>query len=360
MGAAVTGAAWNGAVAGFALADGCVALARAEWDGAPQVTQGERGLEVQPAQAPPPPVIRQQVHGGACLTIAASPSGGFVSGGEDGMLTSSAADGLVGASTRLSGQWVDLVACGKAGWIAAAAGRQVYLDGPSAAVLDLPAVATALAFDPAGTRLAVAYYHGVTVWSADAAPQMLVTTGFPRSVAWSRDGAHVICGLQESVLQVWHLADATDVQTGGYSGQPRSLDVSADGRFVASSGGARVACWPLQPPVAGQGPVECGLPASRMPVCRVACHPSLPLVAAGYQNGAVLLCQPGAEQVLFARDARPGPESDPGAGAISALAWSDDGARLAMATKDGEIGVVNLPPRLFRHPVVTPSPRMAS
>jgi hypothetical protein len=127
---------------------------------------------------------------------------------------------------------------------------------------------------------------------------------------------------------------------GGYPGQPRSLAFSGDGRLLASSGGPRVVCWRFDPPGAGSQPLECGLPSSRLPVCQVAYHPAYPLIAAGYHNGAVLLCQPGSDDVLFVKNSA--------GGSVTALAWSADGTRLAMGTQGGQAGVVALPSLLFR------------
>lgn len=343
--APVTGVAWDGATAGFALGDGSLAMARAEWDGAPRLGPREGGgLELSPGTAPRPPVGRQRVHDGACLSLAADPQGGFLSGGDDGVAAHTGADGEVREMGRYPGRWVDLVAASPAGWRAWATGRQVHLSGPETAELTAPGSVTALAFDPAGTRLAVAHYHGVTLWQADAprSPRVLPTPGCPRSIAWSPDGEYVICGLQENALHGWRLADGGDIEMGGYPGQPRSLAFSADGRFLASSGAPRVVCWAFNPPGAGGQPLECGMPSSRLPVCMVACHPSFPLIAAGYGNGAVLLCQPGQDDVLFAKGSS--------GGSITALAWSADGARLAVGTEGGEAGVVALPGALFRFP----------
>lgn len=82
------------------------------------------------------------------------------------------------------------------------------------------------------------------------------------------------------------------------------------------------------------------MPSSRLPVCMVACHPTQTLIAAGYHNGAVLLCQPGHDEILFAKGSS--------GGSVTGLAWSADGLRLAIGTEGGEAGVVALPPILFR------------
>ncbi len=339
--APVVGIGWDGDLAGFALGDGTIAMARAEWTGAPSFGPGETGgLVLTPATHRAPPVARQGVHQGACLSLAVDPNGGFLSGGDDGALRHTSQEGVVTDLVKSGDRWVDLVAASPAGWRAWTVGRGLHLSGPRTDSLTLPGSATALAFDAAGTRLAAAHYHGVTVWQADGAPFVLKTPGCPRSVAWSPDGAYLICGLQENALHGWRLSDGGDIEMGGFSGQPRSLAFSADGAFLASSGSPRVVCWRFDPPSAGSQPVECGLPSSKLPVCQVACHPHQRLVAAGYHNGAVLLCQPGREDVLFAKGSS--------GGSVSALAWSGDGLRLAVGTEGGEIGIVALPPALFR------------
>jgi WD40 repeat protein len=341
----VVGVAWDGALAGFGLGDGSVAMGRAEWDGAPQLSPSEGGTKLTPATGAPPPMARRRVHQGACLSVTALPGGGFLTGGDDGALVRTAEDGETAELARYPGQWVDPVVAGNAGWNAAAVGRRVHLSGRGADSLDLPASVTALAFDAAGTRLAIAHYHGVTLWAPDAPLRVLQTPGCPLSLAWSPDGAYVICGLQENALHGWRLSDGGDIEMAGYPGQPRSLAFSGDGRFLASSGGPRVVCWRFDPPGAGSQPVECGLPSSRLPVCQVACHPTYPLIAAGYHNGAVLLCQPGSDDVLFVKGSA--------GGSVTALAWSADGMRLAMGTQGGQVAVVALPSLLFRF---TPPP----
>jgi WD40 repeat protein len=341
MGAPVVGAVWDGDVAGFGLGDGTLAVARGDWPGAPKLGPREGGgSELVPASQSPPPVSRQSVHEGACLSLATDPAGGFLTGGDDGALQRTTRDGDTVVIAHYRDHWVDLVASSAAGWRACSIGRKVHLSGPGSQTIDLPATATAMAFDTAGRRLAVAYYHGVTVWQADAPPVVLTTQGCPRSVAWSPDGSYLICGLQENALHGWRMSDAGDIEMGGYPGQPRSLAFSADGSFLASSGSPRVVCWQFDPPSAGSQPRECGLPSSRLPVCQVACHPTHPLIAAGYHNGAVLLCQPGRDDVLFAKGSS--------GGSVSALAWSACGQRLAMGTQGGEICVVSLPAALFR------------
>jgi hypothetical protein len=89
-----------------------------------------------------------------------------------------------------------------------------------------------------------------------------------------------------------------------------------------------------------------------MPVTRVACHPWLPLIAAGNHNGAVLLCSPAAgESVLLRQPMREQP------GEITALSWSADGQKLAFGSQGGAYGWVGLPQSMLaRPPVAMQSP----
>jgi hypothetical protein len=107
---------------------------------------------------------------------------------------------------------------------------------------------------------------------------------------------------------------------------------------LVTSGGPRAVCWRFDPPGGDAQPRECGI-AGKTPVTEVACHPTHPLIAVGYHNGAVLLCQPGGSDVLFVKGADGSP--------VSAMAWSPDGGRLAMGTEAGGIGLVSLPEALF-------------
>jgi hypothetical protein len=69
-------------------------------------------------------------------------------------------------------------------------------------------------------------------------------------------------------------------------------------------------------------------------VVAVACHPSAEIVAAGFEDGMVMLAriEDGAEILV-----RP-----PGKGAVTGLAWNFDGTRLAYGTEDGAAGIADL------------------
>ena len=339
MEAPVAGLAWDaaGAIVGFALGDGTLALAHAAWVGGPRVQPRDGGgIELIPAVEAPRPVTRVRVHS-KCLSIAADPAGGFLTGGDDGVLTATSADGVTAQLGRHTGGWADPVAAAP-GLRACAVNRRVHITGDNAAEIELPSSVAAMAFDPAGRMLAIAHHGGLTVWSAEnGQTRSLPRQGSHRAVAWSPDGRHVVSGTQEGALHGWRIVDGAAVAFGAGPGQPRSLSFGTGGRLLAAGGGPRPLCWRFDPP--GGEPAECGI-ASAAPVGMVACHPAQGLIAAGYANGAVLLCQPGSDEVLFVRGS--------GGGPVSGLAWSADGGALAIGAQDGEIAIVSLPPALFR------------
>ncbi|HKR45753.1 MAG TPA: WD40 repeat domain-containing protein [Paraburkholderia sp.] len=343
VGAPVVEIVWDtsGQCAGFALGDGTLALATGVWEHGPRLKPREGGgVEFVQAQEPPAPLARFSVHAGTCLALAADPAGGFLSGGDDGRLVHLHLDGASELVAQEAGAWIDRVAASPVGGRAYASGRKVHWLGPKPACLMLPGSATSLAFDPAGTRLAMSYPGGAMLWAVDTLrDRQLVWPGYHRNVAWSPDGRYLVSGMEENALHVWRLPDGADIEMGGYPGQPRSLSFSADGRFLATSGGMRAVCWRFDPPRANDDPCESGI-AGQTPVSRVACHPVHPLIAVGYHGGAVLLCQPGSSDILLIKG--------PGNSALSAMAWSPDGRRLALGTEAGELALVFLPDELFR------------
>ncbi len=83
----------------------------------------------------------------------------------------------------------------------------------------------------------------------------------------------------------------------------------------------------------GKAPRECGVRESR--VTRVAFHPRALVVAIGYADGFILLCRlADAAEILVRRS---------GGGAVSALGWSANGARLIFGLEGGDAGLLDLP-----------------
>ncbi|QDF96385.1 hypothetical protein CJ010_07445 [Azoarcus sp. DD4] len=328
--APVVAVAWarRGGRAAFAFGDGTVAFGGPFVVRAGQPPRGPRELNRIPA------------HDGACLALAADGEGGFLSAGDDGRLLGIVPPAAPVELANQPGEWLDHVAVGARGIHACASGRRLWIRGPDFEdVLTLASGVTALAFDPAGRTLAIAGHGGVELWSAaDRSRRRLEAPGYHRALAWSPDGRFLASGLQENAVCCWRLGDGRRFVFDGYPGQPRALSFAARGHTLATSGGPRVVAWDLDRPRPADSRIEFGYPG-RVPVSAVAWHPGRGMVAAGYHNGAVLLCRPGSDQHLFVQGS--------GSGPVTALAWAADGSGLALGTQQGELAMVAIPPEIL-------------
>jgi WD40 repeat protein len=141
--------------------------------------------------------------------------------------------------------------------------------------------------------------------------------------------------MQENALHGWRLADGRNMRMTGYPSKTRSLSWSHDGHWLATSGAEACVVWPFKDkdgPM-GKPPRECGVRPHR--ITQVAFHPRALVVAIGYADGLVLLCRLGDSAEILVRDAD--------GGAVSALAWDKQGARLAIGTEAGAAGLLTLP-----------------
>ncbi len=280
---------------------------------------------------------RVATHGGGIL-CAACDGKRIVTGGDDGKVMATDAAGsaqmLAGDAKR---RWIDRVALGPDGAVAWSAGKTAYVKtAKGEKSLDVPSSAGGLAFAPKGFRLAVAHYGGVSLWfpNASAPPEVLDWKGSHLGVTISPDGRFLVTTMQEPMLHGWRIADRLHMRMAGYATKVRSLDWSADGRWLASGGSEQLILWPFQTKDGPMGKTPRMLAPTQSRVAVVACHPRQEVVAVGFEDGLVLLVriEDGAE--IAARHPGPGP--------VSALAWDPAGGKLAFGTEDGEAGVVSL------------------
>jgi WD40 repeat protein len=233
-------------------------------------------------------------------------------------------------------RWVDHVAIAPDGAVAWSAGKQAFARAAKGLErsLDVPSTVGGLDFTPKGYRLAVAHYNGVTLWfpNAEAEPERLEWKGSHVGASVSPDGRFVLCAMQEPTLHGWRLADRKDMRMSGYPARVRSMAWTADGRWLATSGADQLILWPFQGKDGPMGKQPRMLAPYEHRVAVVACHPRQEVVAAGYEDGMVLLVriEDGAE--ILARK--------PGAAPVTALAW--DMTCLAFGTEDGAAAVVDL------------------
>ena len=309
---------------GFALADGTLRLLRPD-DAAESVA----------------------AHDGTLLCAIPDIGGGVLSGGDDGRLVATAPDGTVQEVARFGSKWVEHLAAhpgakGKGAWRAAGVGKDVHLlpaDGGAARALSHPSTVMGIATESRGKRLGVAHYNGASLWWTASAGERraLNWKGSHTGVVLSPDASHLVTAMQENALHGWRLADNADMRMSGYPAKTRSMGFSPSGRWLATGGAESVVLWPFF----GGGPMG-KAPAELMggdeALCTmVACHPQQEVVAAGWNDGLVAMAEIASQRTV--------PIAAPGRGAVSALAWSADGSRLAFGTETGFCAVIDLSKR---------------
>jgi WD40 repeat protein len=279
-------------------------------------------------------------HGGAILSSAADGKR-VVTGGDDGKVVATDAKG---ASTTLATdgkrRWIDQLALGPDGAVAWSAGKTAFVQQRKEKELrqfEAPSTVGGLAFLPKGFRLAIAHYNGASLWfpnAAQAEPQKLEWKGSHLGVTVSPDGRFLVTSMQEAMLHGWRLPDGQHMRMSGYSSRVTSFGWTTGGRFLATSGATQVILWPFHTKDGPMGKQPRLLAPSEHRVAVVACHPKQEIVAAGYEDGMVLLVrmEDGAE-ILAKR---------PGDAPVTALNWSAEGLFLAFGTENGEAGILDL------------------
>ena len=285
------------------------------------------------------------VHDGAILSLAADTNaGGFLTGGDDGAVRRINARGEVSdVGTFGAMKWVEHVASyalekGK-GLIAASVGKVVHLldeTGRKLKEWTHPSSVTGLAFDAKGKRVAASHYNGATMWFVAAktdSPRKLEWKGSHTAIAIHPEGEAVVTAMQENALHGWRLSDNQHMRMSGYPAKTEALSFTRNGKWLASSGADAMVLWPFfgGGPM-GKAPME--LAGGDGVICQqVACHPKEELVAGGFSDGLVVIADIGSSRII--------PVAPPDHGPVTALAWSPDGARLAVGTETGFAAVID-------------------
>jgi WD40 repeat protein len=278
------------------------------------------------------------LHAGGIL-CAASDGARIVTGGDDGKVV--ALDDR-GATAVLASdpkrRWIDNVALHSDGAIAWSAGKTAFLRGGKnqQKSLDVPSTVGGLAFAPKGLRLAIAHYNGVTMWFPNMAaePEFLGWAGSHLSVTFSPDNKFLVTAMHEPALHGWRLADSRHMRMTGYPSRVRSMSWSVGGKALATSGADAVIVWPFAGKDGPMGKQPAMLAPLKARVSGVACHPRQDILAAGYDDGTILMVRmnDGAE-ILVRRN---------GGAPVKALGWNGAGSWLAFAAEDGEAGLLAL------------------
>lgn len=278
-----------------------------------------------------------RVHGGTILCMA-SDGRRVLTGGDDGRVVATTADGASETLAEHKLRWIDQVACGADGAYAYSQGKTVHFRPAKGEEKrqDFPSTVGGLAFAPKGTRLAVAHYGGASLWfpNASAKPEFLAWKGSHRGVLFHPEGRFLVTTMQEPALHGWKLPEGTHMRMSGYPARVRSMAFTAGGRHLATSGSTEAILWPF---IAKDGPMgkqPTMLAPRDVRVSAVAAHPKDEVLLVGYEDGMTLLVRisDGAEILVRA----------PGSGAVSALGWRADGGAIAIGTESGAGGFMTL------------------
>lgn len=312
----------DGTTVAFALGDGQVRLLPAD------VTAAA------PEAAAP-------LHKGVVLSLVGDPAGdGFVSGGDDGRVLRIAADGTATELLAQKGKWIEHLVAHKTGAVAASGGKSMFLfrDGEVREFGPHPSTVAGLDFSKDGSRVACAHYGGITVWSLSKdvtlPPRRFAWQGSHVALRWSTDGKFIATGTQENDIHVWRVAQATDMRMQGYPAKVKSLSWTADARFLYTSSQPVFTAWPFSGKgPEGKPPLQFGDEGAGL-MTVVAAHPSAEFVAGGFDSGELQLGDIRTKRSVVLKMAD--------GSAITCLAWSPDGFRLAVGNDRGDLLTIDL------------------
>lgn len=281
---------------------------------------------------------RLKLHDGGILSSAAD-GRRLMTGGDDGHVIVSDQAGAIGCLyADDNGRWIDHLAASRAGSIAWSVGKQAFYraaDG-SQKTIQVPSSVGGLAFAPDKSVLAIAHYNGVLLWEPanDKQPTELSWKGSHLEVTFSPDGQVLVTSMREPTLHAWQMPSKKDLPMPGYPTRVCSMDWTASGRFLATSGSDRLTLLSFQVEDNPLARTPFLLAPYRSIVAAVACHPAKEIVAVGYGDGLVLLVRipDGAEIMIKPPDGR----------SISAMRWNAIGTQIGIASENGQCRLVSL------------------
>ena len=267
----VTAASMNNGTAIFAFGDGAISLLPSPYE-KPKIHQASEGV----------------IH-------ALSPHNkAFLFGDDHGQLNIMREDGSITKIHQFQHEWIEhIVFSQRLNLSAIVAGKTVALWNGNKLheFSDHPSTVSGVAFSPEGNRIAAAHYNGITIWSPDSDKPINkhVWKGSHISITWSPDMKYIVTGTQEMDLHVFDLPNNQHLYMSGYIAKIKSLSWNCTGDKLFTSGSTQVSGWNFSGKgPAGKPPLLFGAEMDAL-VTQVAHHPKENILAAGYDNGALLL-----------------------------------------------------------------------
>ena len=305
-------------------------------------TMGDGSARFFPAHENIEKVKEMSLHNGVSLSLKADADDhAFLSGGDDGKLF--IIDPKLDAPTLIAehkNQWIDHVASTIDGDLRAyTTGKLVHMVNAEGEAHGEPLTHQSslggLSFSPNGKRLAASHYNGVSLWwtnAKEAVPVKLAWKASHLGVIWHPDGKILLTSLQENALHGWRLSDNNEMRMQGYAAKIHSMDFTVKGKYLATSGADQIICWPFFGGGPwGKTPLMLGGTELRL-VTVVAAHPKDELVAAGYDDGMIIMAPlDGRMEVMIHA-----PVAAKGS-AVIGLAWNASGDCLFAALENGYV-----------------------
>ncbi|HEY8964228.1 MAG TPA: hypothetical protein VIN59_07190 [Alphaproteobacteria bacterium] len=285
--------------------------------------------------------IRVKAHHGAVPALYAY-GDGFLSLSDDGTLKTIAFDGTLKDIADFKGAWTDKVAVhDKTGAIAVANGKNIHLwtarDAEMRIIGPHPFGVNDVCFAADGMGLAAAHRDGVTLWAwPHFEPQSnhLPWKGAHLAITVSQDKKWIVTAMQEGALHMWNVSLKRDYQMRGYWTKPTKMAWSGDGKWLGSSGSETVILWPFDK----QGPegreaLQLGWSNGAM-VSALVGHPNQNVMAAGFEDGALLLLDIKTRKAFNL--------SAPSGHPVTATAFARDGFKVIAGVQNGGAIYVDL------------------
>lgn len=354
VGAPVTDVAFDaeGEAVAFALADGALAIASLDDAEPPQdrcrIALDEGRATISPRRKPVPPLMRVMVSD-APVHVASLGMSGFVAS-DHGRLVRVSASGITQVAAS-DGPSIDLVAPAEVGGIVVTSGETItFHDSDGGVGWRQPRLGdsvSGIAVSRDGRCVAIGIDGRLLVRTSGPQPETIATiaTGPVATLSWSPDGSWLAASVVKAGVVLLRLADLRLVRIPGYPATVSSLSWSADSRFLVTGGGYRIVAWDVAG-LEGDSELPMNILTGRagfVLVHTVDMHPERSMVAAGYDDGRVVVARIGAPDELVVKP--------PGRGAVTALRWSRDGKHLALGssgTGDGDAAIVTFPRHVFK------------
>ncbi|TNF18331.1 MAG: hypothetical protein EP318_18780 [Rhodobacteraceae bacterium] len=250
-------------------------------------------------------------------------------------------------NTGESGAVTALAALPRARQIVVARGDHLSLvseEGGTIAETTLPHEVSRIAVSADGARLACwgAGWMSI-VPAAELAPRApIACDGDVLDLAWSPCHRWLVAGCRDKALLLVDVPAAKSDRIVDFPAPVFTAAFSPQAEAIVASGAFRVVGWALPDLPFGDhegAPIETGKPGLTL-VDRVAVHPKRDLCAVSYATGLVMLCRIGHPDEMLVRE---------GTGqAVTALAWTGDGAHLAIAGEDGGLSIATFPKNMFK------------